>query len=276
MTVFNVCLTFDVNYSAYAKVLLESINKNLTHGHMVKVFILTGCDYLLKSDGDDFKKYPNLELFFVDIKSELKDFTQVGRFPPQVFARLFMHRFIENRVLYLDVDVIVRCCLSEIFLIPNSNSGLSACVDEGIYLKDRIMGKEKKTLPYFNAGMLLCDLENINLRKNFELAIALGQKHDYLLADQDALNCAFSGVFNIIPQRFNDMSIFCSRDSLIVHFAHVKPTWQLSWFQPYKEYFNYVNQLNLSFHFKNYKVLEIVKKIVFTAISKIYYRFFVK
>ncbi len=276
MTVYNVCLTFDINYSGYAKVLIESISRNLTSGHEVDILVLTGCEVLLELNGSDFNAYPNISLSFIDVSSELGCFRQAGRFPPQVYARLLMHKYINTNVLYLDVDIIVNCCLSEIFLYHHSLLGLSACLEEGVYLRNIIRCNFKTHPPYFNAGVLLCDFSNNIAKEKFDLAITLAQKNDYLLADQDALNFAFDGNFDVLPQTFNDTTILFSKNSAIIHFAHIKPTRQLVWLDSFNRYSNYLDDLNLSFSLRKYSILEISKKICFVILSKTmvkWYRF---
>jgi lipopolysaccharide biosynthesis glycosyltransferase len=268
MASYNVCLSFDIHYANYAKVLIESISRNLTCGHRVDIVVLTGCKVLLEKNGSDFKVYSNISLRFIDVSRELLGFRQVGRFPPQVYARLFMHKYLHESVLYLDVDILVNSCLSKIFLYRHSPSGLSACVEEGVLLMGVRSANFKTKPPYFNAGVLLCDLANCNLHEKFDLAIALAQQHDYSLADQDALNFAFDGQFDILPNTFNDTTSLLTSSSDIIHFAHLKPTRQLFWLWPFYRYCNYVDDLELKFSFKRYGVKEIFKKICFIILSK--------
>ncbi|MCG9723664.1 glycosyltransferase, partial [Shewanella sp. Isolate7] len=233
--------------------LINSISNNLSEFNQCEITVLTGCDKLMDLDVTEISNHKNISINVIDISSELASFCPSGRFPAQVYARFFMGNYIKGTILYLDVDMIVNCCISDLFKDFDSESGFGACIDTGI-LFNKALGINKLSydFTYFNAGMFICDLNNPIVLKYFRDAIVLAQKNNYPLADQDALNFSIQGRFNVMPVKFNYAGVFFSNRYSIIHYAHLKPTLQLRYLSAFKQYNQYVTQLHLSFPYRKY------------------------
>lgn len=113
-----------------------------------------------------------------------------------------------KRILYLDVDIIVLGDISELY-----NQNLEGCmlgaVPEQISEKEIVVYKKilklSKNHNYFNAGILLIDLEQwISkdiMSKLFEIEIK--RREDLLHADQDVLNICFNDKYKVLDFKYN-------------------------------------------------------------------------
>jgi lipopolysaccharide biosynthesis glycosyltransferase len=226
---------------------------------------------LLRGRESLFHRYKNIDLFFYDVSFDIAKFKPVGRFPRQVYARFFIPKFLNSRVLYLDVDMLVFGCLSPLFNYDMSNYAIAAVEDKGFFV-DRLLGRyEGYTSKYLNAGMLLIDCRSIKIKRYFDLALKLSEENAFRLADQDALNYAINGDFNSIPFKYNKIGLTISSCDLVFHFAHIKPTKLMSFFKPYREYFHIANNLNLVNKKSNIPLILLIKKCIFIFLSDFLY-----
>ncbi len=113
-----------------------------------------------------------------------------------------------KRVLYLDVDIIVLGDISELYNQDLEGYMLGA-IPEQINEKEINLYKQilklSETHHYFNAGILLIDLEQWILEdimsKLFE--IESKRRNDLLHADQDVLNICFNDSYKVLDFKFN-------------------------------------------------------------------------
>ncbi|QUS35214.1 glycosyltransferase family 8 protein [Falsirhodobacter algicola] len=142
--------------------------------------------------------------------------------PKAALARLFLPRLVEDRVLYIDGDTLVRRDLAEAFTADLEGKPLGAVRDFGcLQGLDRVRrGKswshrevtEQLVAPfpvedYFNSGVLLMDCAAI--RNEGTLAqdmITFDRAQEYRTVDQDFLNELFKG-----------------------RVKHLNPAWNASW-----------------------------------------------
>jgi lipopolysaccharide biosynthesis glycosyltransferase len=155
-----------------------------------------------------------------------------------------------SKVLYLDVDLIVRAPLSDLYDIDISEYGAAA-----VHEPDGILYFEALSLPsqfhYFNAGVLLINLDYWRSRRIAETALEFAQFHPELLRcwDQCALNYALRGQVLFLGYEWNyqppwrgvkesTTSASCDRSSInpkIVHYAGFFKPWHFMSDQEYKE-----------------------------------------
>jgi lipopolysaccharide biosynthesis glycosyltransferase len=107
-----------------------------------------------------------------------------------------------GRVLYLDGDVIVRGDLAELYGTDLKDCPLGAVVDSGsIYFRHAYV---KRVKDYFNAGVMLMDLEK--LRRMNAAETLVNEKiasRDSLLMDQNVFNVVFDKQYCLLPIRYN-------------------------------------------------------------------------
>ena len=270
MRILQVCLTFDRNYLPFALVLLRSISNRLTSGYVVHVTILTACPYLLRSPVAKLHSFENISVKIVDVSADLQKYqTRADRFPPEAFARFFIGRYLNGRVLYLDVDMIALRCISEIFDVDLNGFSFGAVIDNG-HQVEKLMGRYPRyPHKYFNAGLLLIDLDSGKAEEAFAEAISSSRLVYYRLADQDALNFVLRGGFYPLPSDFNFTTVFAGREAILYHFAHVKPCSQMRFLPAYKQFFDLCSDLEIEAPIKKYPLLALSKKLLFVCLASV-------
>lgn len=161
-----------------------------------------------------------------------------------------------SRVIYLDIDILVRAELSALFdadlrgktlgAVPDAlakharenhlvigNSELSLQIPFDVYC-ERVLALEDK--PYFNAGVLVIDLDQWRSNNIKEQCIAFYEKNPLLLfTDQDALNhicknevCYIDKEWNYSPWLQNLASLSPQdMKEKIIHFAGPDKPWSV-------------------------------------------------
>lgn len=134
-----------------------------------------------------------------------------ARWPLSAFTRLFSGVILPknvDRILYLDCDTIIAGDISELENVDfngNIACGVRDCIS-GAYKKN--IGLDKNS-PYFNAGVILFDMDA--LRKvdiNTEIESYM-EKYEKLInyADQDILNGMFKGRIGVLNPKYDLMTI---------------------------------------------------------------------
>ncbi len=181
------------------------------------------------------------------IANPWRDFGTINGFPPSTLLRLSLEDALPEaveRLIYLDVDLIVEHDLGPLFDLPLGGRGLGAAID-GVaarwladprrgdyhrYIRETLeLGDRAST--YFQAGVLLLDLPTLRRtdyqRKMVEALRRFGPSLKYV--DQCAANHVLKGDYTVIDPRWNvqphDMA-FVS-DPWITHYAGRKPWQQL-------------------------------------------------
>ena len=146
-----------------------------------------------------------------------------------------------DRLIYLDADIIVMGDIEELWEQEMENNVLLA-VEEPKYLNiERLKGLGMKdSSPYFNAGVLLMDLEKMR---------AFGLEHktsSYVnerlkslkYQDQDILNALFENLWHALPLAFNAYSFLWHRRRQDEFFLYTKKDAELAKKNPYIIHFN--------------------------------------
>ncbi len=126
---------------------------------------------------------------------------------PIVLARLLLDRFLPEtvrRIIYLDGDTIVRRSLVKLWTTDMGDCSVGAAIEPTCSHK-RKESLGLKGMPYYNAGILLIDMDN--WRKNQtgeELIRYYGDNGGHLFAnDQDCINGALKGRICTISPTYN-------------------------------------------------------------------------
>lgn len=138
--------------------------------------------------------------------------------PPHIskmtFARILIPRIFTNtvsRVLYLDTDLLVLDDLGLLYKTDLEGAVLGAVLDSlDMQLKhgrpgfEEVLAKVPRVQNYFNAGVLLIDLERWRKERISEKALEyLAQHTQTPFVDQDALNLACDGLWKRLDPRWN-------------------------------------------------------------------------
>lgn len=185
---------------------------------------------------------------------ELLAMTGDGHISRATFFRLALPRIapIEaSRALYLDSDLIVARDISALWRTDLQGAPIGAVCDSGMDWKPFAMkhGLPVAQGPYFNAGVLLIDLDRIRSEGSFDRAIDILRRERLQYMDQDALNIVNWGRWRPIDASWNvqhtmllggaaadvPASMMPGPDSRpgIVHYTGRDKPWLLNGYHPY-------------------------------------------
>lgn len=167
-------------------------------------------------------RFPAACLTHIDLSEDLLG----DRLPPgshiskATFGRLQLHRLVAGRVLYMDGDVLVTGDLSPLAELDLRGAPVAAAPDFAAqqscvratsrFRRDRGMRTDRYAevagdpRRYFNAGVMLMDLDAIRARPDLAAAIEdVGAAAGYRLADQDHLNHTLAGETLLLDPAWN-------------------------------------------------------------------------
>ncbi|MBR0226653.1 MAG: glycosyltransferase family 8 protein [Thermoguttaceae bacterium] len=208
-----VMLVSDANYSAFLATTIVSILKNAAPDDSIRFHIVdAGLD---EADRDAIEELKSLRAFdAVFYTPNLQEYAKylcddISRFPAVVNYRLFASSFLPetlDKIVYMDVDVVVLASLREFWETPLDDLFLAAAPDLNMRLSHRkAIGLDENYL-YFNSGALLMNLKKWredNITEKL-LKIALEIKKEIDFPDQDVLNVyAFHNGYQRLPEGWN-------------------------------------------------------------------------
>lgn len=240
----NICASANSKYLRYLYVMLLSLLET-NSGNNISVYIFQR-DF---ADNDKycinslFRSYEQkVEFIYID-EDRFAKFPEKFRYTLEVYFRLEILSKIPNRIkriLYLDVDMIIRKDLSYLFEIALDGYYFAACLDMiagSLLPEQRVLFNRFDDLRYFNSGMMVWNLQElrrdgITFEDFYKAADELG--FDLPLVDQDILNYKFyDKVLYLDAEKYNYMVTKFIRDgwnesdinidASILHFTGVSP-----------------------------------------------------
>lgn len=169
------------------------------------------------------------------------------------YSRLFAQFYLPvdlDRILWLDSDIIVKGSLQDLYSAPLDNIPLIAFTNMGEPGDNDInLGRLKLSLsvPYFNAGVLLLNLEYLRTNTSLSSILALCKNNASMLRfeDQDVMNLLYHNRALVLnDQRFNCMvnapKVFSSPDitqkAVVIHYAGREKPWRFLWHNEFSRY----------------------------------------
>lgn len=214
-----ICFTSSEYFIPYLSVAVRSMLKNSSSAYHYDIVILnTGIHQNVKKIlREDLREFHNCTLRFFNVKGlakELEFQKETLHFTVDSFYRLFIPQVFKHykKVLFCDCDILVLDDVSELFHTDLEGKMIAATHDADFvgeycggvpsmkkYVDDEL--QLKNPMEYFQAGVLIFDIEGINQRK-MSLVDTLGEKV-YHYADQDVLNDKFQGEVHFLDMRWN-------------------------------------------------------------------------
>jgi len=224
-----VALAADNFYAPYVSTLLHSIVRHINPADTYDINIFNR-DFTPDSQRllrEEFQDFANVSLRFCDMRAYAEQYEHLfakWHISAETYFRLFIPDIMADydKVLYLDVDMIVRRDIAELFrenvdgkilaavrdvdMAGVYNSNLSAPSDNTFdkkrrdYLENKL--QLKKPFDYFQAGVILFNLRE--MRRSFSVQDALdfaAQKWEF--QDQDVLNYLAQGKVKFLDWRWN-------------------------------------------------------------------------
>lgn len=250
-SVMNVAIAINAKYVRYAYVMLSSLFFNNKSSDI--------CVYILHGESLEkgrvtleglAEKYEQ-KIIFMKINSDMLSKRLPLNSPNwtiEVYYRLMLPDILPDvvdRILYLDVDMIVNGSLDELYRIGFENKFFCVCKDisskSGLtdmqnQLFSDLLNREEFT--YFNAGMMLWNIDKMRGKVGFDNYMQLAEKLDFQIAaqDQDLLNYMHWNQIKLVDEERYDLFArlaynegkgydWVKENVRIVHFAGHKP-WQ--------------------------------------------------
>lgn len=291
MSKFNVVFATDEGYCQHLAVALQSLLANNADVEF-NIYIING--------GIDKRKFGKLvgmtvnyrcKLINIEINDDLfESLVRNYHFTKAIYYRLLIPNLVdEDKVLYLDADIVVNANIEELYNYDLKNDFLGAVLDPG-FDRHKELGMDSKSM-YFNSGVML--VNNAKWREN-----QIGDKVIQFVADnreviefpdQDGLNALIDGKWSVMDLRYNQQSVIllpdfglkghcfgveelieAKRNPVIVHYTGTSKPWQFANKHPLKGL--YWKHLRMT-PFKRYlpdeiTLVNIIKKIVPNNIIK--------
>jgi lipopolysaccharide biosynthesis glycosyltransferase len=189
-----------------------------------------------------------------------------GRVPALTFARLALGDYYgetASRTVVLDSDTLVLADIAALHDADLQGRAAGACLDpfiptvsDGVGLADWNELGLSATVEYFNAGVMVADLQLHRKQRVFERAIEYIQRRFYALRqyDQDALNATLAGQWTRLDDRWqvqprtrNSLGLPTPPDPWIVHFSGRLKPWLYRSDEPLDvQFFEYVDRTQWS------------------------------
>ena len=236
-------LSSDNNYAPFVATTIASICDNTQ----------SFCDfYILDSGINNTNKnkikqlrnlYKNFSIEFINVNPN-KEFKNIKYYNTGNYISISTYnRFLIpklkpelNKILYLDVDIVVLGDIAELYNQDLEEYALGAIWEESrkfynTYTKDLV--ELSDNYKYFNAGILLIDIQKWNRMNILDTLFKIEQKYKekILHADETILNKYFDNNYKTLPIKYNytDYDIqFNPIDNIIIrHFATKVKPWHI-------------------------------------------------
>lgn len=284
MTKISICFSSDNNYAQHLCVTLASVLVNKLPSDEIVVYVLDGgISQYNKSKILDLQTKFDFEINFIAIDKNLHDKFPQGKKNHVTLATYYRLLLPElcpcvDKLLYLDVDIIVNSSLSELF-----NIELGKYYFAGVKDSEELINAERLNLQkYCNAGVLL-----INLKKWREddvthkfFAWMHENQNKILLHDQDVINCVLQdailvldNIWNVQVSKYQTSKEFVMilPDAKIIHYIGKHKPWHTNFKQiAKKQYFDCLKLTPWKWFVINYYVV-LVLKLPILLLDKVFH-----
>ncbi len=153
-----------------------------------------------------------MHFIYVDPES-FKDFPETDRYPKQIYYRIFASFLLPKhleKVLYLDVDIIVIRSLKELYKMDFEGKYYIACTHVRKILKkmNNIRLGIENDFPYINTGVMMMNLELLRQNQNINEVLDYVNKHkmNLMLPDQDIITALYGDKIKLIDTMIYNLS----------------------------------------------------------------------
>ena len=260
----------DNHYLILLAALIKSIEANLRSGQPIDVYVIE--DKLTNANKQKLQDSVNSNITSLHWQ-KMEEVIPAGMqlpldkssYPLNIYMRLFIPYFIPkevDKVLYLDVDMIVQADITSLFEIDLGNNYIAAVLDPRIITFDNswggILNYEELGFSgqtrYFNTGLILMQLKSW---REHDLTTKILQCIDankkYLnYPDQYGLNVALANKWFELSPLWNHFSTIDTNEKpFLIHFVERKPIYQsYNYNQGFKKtFYHYLHQTE----WKNFK-----------------------
>jgi len=240
----------DDNYALPFAVVLESLLINRKKGTYYDVYCLVPESFSannLEKLNTLEEKYEDFTLNFIDLGNKFKNTAMsIEHISYVTYFRLLLPELLisYDKCLYLDVDMIITEDLTELFATDLDGFYLGAVKHPLLFHRTKIKQYSISDNSYFNAGMLLMNLELLR-KDNMQSKFIELMKEQFAIQDQDVLNIACNKKVKFLALKYNMMIKTCEfleqlksikvyendffdakRAPIIIHYANKEKPWQ--------------------------------------------------
>lgn len=237
----NIIVTTDETFLVLLAALIKSIESNYQGDQVIHFFILAdNISTVNKQKLEKSFNFHKIDIIWIDLEGvSLKEYNfpiDFSSFPQNIYMRLLIPYLIGdhiNKILYLDVDMLVLTDIRAIFEIDLGDNIVAAVVDPrvklfankwGGILNYKLLGLSGD-LPYFNSGLLMIDMQKW---RNFEVTQKVVKciNHNKKYAqypDQYGLNVVLPNQWKQIDPLWNYFSDGNEINPNVIHFTGRKP-----------------------------------------------------
>ena len=275
----NIVFASDDNYAQHIAVVIASImakTKEEVCFYVINDNISKNKIEKLKNTADTFKA----QIEFITVSED--KFINVylsGHVSKAAYFRLALADILPNdieKVIYLDVDLLVFDDINKLWQIDLKNLPLAAVPDYGIMASVRLCKQKKQVIglpvgeKYFNSGVLVVNLKEWRKEDYTKQILEIINNNQFPHHDQDALNKLFMHKWkelelrwNVIPpiyylfnkvvfnKKLRNSALKAKSDIAILHYAGSYKPWQFKMYNGFNDKYYYFFALTA---FKNEKM----------------------
>ena len=210
--VVDVAMGFDGRYAAHAATVISSIVRAAPGAKFRFILLYADVSEVAKDKCEAVA--PQCEFVWREVSdADLPPFADREHFSRATLFRLGLESLAPadcHRVLFLDSDIIVVDDLRKLWAVdiaPNPIGAVTDCYVDPVAFAKKWGLENDKPPKYFNAGILVIDLDKVREEKLFSKAAAFVAKHDRDLPfnDQDALNWSIWMRWTLLDVSWNVM-----------------------------------------------------------------------
>ena len=238
----NIALISDENYAVQSAVTLQSFFENNEGSHEI-YFITIGITDESRLKLESLCREHN-SIFHYKCMDEKKldPFNGIGYWSKYTFMKLFIPELLPSdvdKVLYLDVDMLIKGSLSAIYCINIEGAGVAAVEDVPQADSHRMRCGLSSEAVYINSGLMLMNLPlwRDEINTNSFLNYIEENRAKYKINDQDVINSVFENRIIPLDWKYNVTSVF---------FGFKSPIWKL-----YRSQYKSIRKNPVVLHFTN-------------------------
>ena len=233
-----IVLATDDGFAMHTACLIVSILKNAEADQDFTFYVLDGgITDESKAKIESLKSVRHFEIQYLVVNPQLLENLPGLRWGMNTLSRLLIPELLphEDRLLYLDADMIVRGSLEELWTADFEGKAIAVALDICELSSDSFNRDWRKTVlglsnsKMFNAGMMLMNMKKIREEHSFQTTMQWLEHfaNVVLFPDQDALNVIFRDDKKIISSKWNTPSLpnvqpCCSEPPVVVHYCTKK------------------------------------------------------
>lgn len=247
----NIAVSINEKYILYAYVTLTSLFENNSKEH-INVYVLYGQkeDRVLHAFDELAKKYGQ-NIHYLEMSQAVfgDKLPRNDTWTVEIYYRLALPEVLPDevdRILYLDVDIIVTDSLSKLYDMDLQGKSIGACKDMGVLYGSGPLSDKQEELfgifmkdgeyAYFNSGVMLMNIAKMRKEKRSAASfVEVGERFaDYINGDQDILNYVYhddvvyadTERYNLFARALYNMGrdyTWVKEHGAIVHFVGRKP-----------------------------------------------------